>query len=224
MEDRRNNKAQRPHTRWNPKKHISLMSLLLGCKMAAVWCFVWHLGLQMWSGSEAARRNLEFFWFLKNSISSHLKMFLVLNAIFDVVLFRKGGYKMSLGWFFEAAVLVAGATISTYCTIWYKPTWAQYAYFFQNKIFIPDVRLAVGAHLVYWNCFLKSACVCMYLQGCLYLCMYVCLPAPTWANFRSQKQPVYEKWRLYRACIKLIGELWFKRAGLKCRWNEFVRT
>ena len=38
---------------WNPKRHISLVSLLLCRKIAAVRCFVWRLGLQMWSGSEA---------------------------------------------------------------------------------------------------------------------------------------------------------------------------
>jgi len=40
MEDKRNNEAQRPHTRRNPKRHISLVSLLLWRKIAAVRYFV----------------------------------------------------------------------------------------------------------------------------------------------------------------------------------------
>ena len=52
MKDKRNNKAQRPHTRQNPKKHMSLVSLLLCHKISAVQCFIWHLGLRMGSGSE----------------------------------------------------------------------------------------------------------------------------------------------------------------------------
>ena len=40
MEDKRNNDVQRPHTRWNPKRHISLMSLLFCHTIATVRCFV----------------------------------------------------------------------------------------------------------------------------------------------------------------------------------------
>ena len=36
MEDKRNNEAQKPHTRRNPKRHISLVSLLLWCNMVAI--------------------------------------------------------------------------------------------------------------------------------------------------------------------------------------------
>ena len=66
MEDKRNNEAQRPHTHRNPKRHISLVSLLLSCKIVAVRCFIWHLGLRMWSGSEEGSevaRQLEFLHF-----------------------------------------------------------------------------------------------------------------------------------------------------------------
>jgi len=52
-EDKRNNKVQRPHTRQNPKRHISLVSLLLCHKIVAVQCFAWGLGLQMWSDGKA---------------------------------------------------------------------------------------------------------------------------------------------------------------------------
>jgi len=52
MEDKRNNKVQSLHTCWNPKRHISLVSLLLWCKMVAIRCFVLALGLWLWSGSE----------------------------------------------------------------------------------------------------------------------------------------------------------------------------
>ena len=41
--------VHRPHTRQNPKQHISLVSLLCH-KIVVVQCFVWHLGLQLWSG------------------------------------------------------------------------------------------------------------------------------------------------------------------------------
>jgi len=79
MEDKSNNEAQRPHTRWNP---ISLVSLLLCCKIAAVRYFIWALGLQMWAGreadSQAARQISSIYDF---SISSHLKMF---SCLFDV--------------------------------------------------------------------------------------------------------------------------------------------
>ena len=34
IEDKRKDKAQRAHTRRNPKRHISLVSFLLLCKMA----------------------------------------------------------------------------------------------------------------------------------------------------------------------------------------------
>ena len=40
MEDKRNNKVQRPHICRNP-------NLLLWHKMVAVRCFVWALGLQL---------------------------------------------------------------------------------------------------------------------------------------------------------------------------------
>ena len=52
-------------------------------------------------------------------------------------------------------------------------------------------RLAVGAHLVYWNCFSK---VCVYV--CIHACMFV-FPHSSEQSFRHQKQPLYEKWRLY---------------------------
>jgi len=84
MEDKSNNKEQSPHmyTRRNLKRHISLVSLLLCCKIAAVWCFVFSLGLWMWAGSEAGSevvRQLDKISIIYNFfISSHLKMF---NAV-----------------------------------------------------------------------------------------------------------------------------------------------
>ena len=54
VEGIRNNEAQRPHTCRNPKMHISLVSLLLCCKIATLRCFVWHLCLRMWG--EAVRQ------------------------------------------------------------------------------------------------------------------------------------------------------------------------
>jgi len=84
MEDKRNNKAQRPHTHQNSKRLVSLVSLLLWLKIAAVQCFIWRLGLWMLSGSEAVWQNLEFLWFLKIQYPVIWKCFLVLNAPFDV--------------------------------------------------------------------------------------------------------------------------------------------
>jgi len=40
MEDKRKYKAWREHTCWNSKRHISLVNLLLWCKIVAVCCFV----------------------------------------------------------------------------------------------------------------------------------------------------------------------------------------
>jgi len=54
MENKRNSEAQRPHTRRNPKRHTSLVSLLLH-KIVAIHCFVWTLGLQLWLGSEVSK-------------------------------------------------------------------------------------------------------------------------------------------------------------------------
>ena len=51
MEDKRNNEAQGAHTCRNPKRHISLVRLLL-CEMVAAYYFVWALDLQLWLGSE----------------------------------------------------------------------------------------------------------------------------------------------------------------------------
>jgi len=59
------NGARRPHTCRNPKRHISLVSLLLWHKIVALRCFVWCLGLQMWSGSEAVRQNFDLQFFLE---------------------------------------------------------------------------------------------------------------------------------------------------------------
>jgi len=53
MEDKRNNEAQRPLTRRNPKRYIPLVGLLLWRKLVAVHPFVWTLGLQLWLVSEA---------------------------------------------------------------------------------------------------------------------------------------------------------------------------
>ena len=66
IEDKRKDKAQREHTRRNPKRHIPLMSLLLRHKMVAMLCFVWPLGLRPWSVSETDEISVK-----KKSISGH---------------------------------------------------------------------------------------------------------------------------------------------------------
>ena len=47
IEDERKDKAQRTYTRRNPKRHMSLVSLLLWRRMVAVHCFIWPLALQL---------------------------------------------------------------------------------------------------------------------------------------------------------------------------------
>ena len=56
IEDKRKDKAHRAYTRRNPKKHIPPVSLLLWHKMVTVRCFVWALGLRLWSVSEVVRQ------------------------------------------------------------------------------------------------------------------------------------------------------------------------
>jgi len=51
-------KAQRLHTLRHSKRYISLVSLLLCCKIMAVRCFDRCLGLRMWSSSETVRQAL----------------------------------------------------------------------------------------------------------------------------------------------------------------------
>jgi len=36
MEDKSNNEEESPHTRWNPKRQMSLVGLFLCCKIVAV--------------------------------------------------------------------------------------------------------------------------------------------------------------------------------------------
>ena len=52
-EDKRKDKAD---TCQNPKRHIPPVGLLLWRKMVTVCCFVWALGLRLWSGSETKIR------------------------------------------------------------------------------------------------------------------------------------------------------------------------
>ena len=77
MKDKRSNKAQRPHTCQNPKRHISLVSLLVvlqncGCMMLLLVSRLANVVRQL---VRQLDKILEFLLFLKSSISSHLKMF-----------------------------------------------------------------------------------------------------------------------------------------------------
>jgi len=84
--DIRNYEAQRPHTHQNPKRYISLVSLLC-CKTVVVRCFIWHLGLaRQWDEIQS------FYDFKKIQHSAVWKCFLVINTTFDVILFHKGGF------------------------------------------------------------------------------------------------------------------------------------
>ena len=100
IEDKRKHKAQRAHTRQNFKKHIPLVSLLLWRKMVAVHCFVWRLGLRLWSVSQAVRQSV------KNSSFGDLKKFyiqppvrvllylMLVYELYGLVLFRKGDFRL----------------------------------------------------------------------------------------------------------------------------------
>jgi len=84
-------------------------------------------------------------------------------------------------------------------------------------------RSAVGTHLVYWSCFLKSVCVCVYL--CVSVCLCVCVCACMFFLYASV---------CMHACIvvHLSSPMWVRNgeplqvvyAGLKYRCSEFVRT
>ena len=58
IEDKRKDKEHRVYTRWNPIRHIPPVSLMLWRKMVTVCCFVWALGLRLWSVSETKFRVL----------------------------------------------------------------------------------------------------------------------------------------------------------------------
>jgi len=89
MED---NEAQRLLTHRNPKRHIPLVSLLWH-KMVAVHPFVWALGLRLWSGSEAVRRNFNFWqFFFKFYIRPPVSDFMFLKIYFILILFRNGDF------------------------------------------------------------------------------------------------------------------------------------
>jgi len=66
--------------------------------------------------------------------------------------------------------------------------------------------------IFFWKvCVFVCVCVCTFVY--LYACMYVCMSFHTHEqSFRSQKQPLYEKWRPYieLASNLLAGELWLK--------------
>ena len=98
IEDKRKDKAQRAHTHRNPKKHIPLVSLLLWRKMVAVYCFVWPLGLRLWSRSQAVSLKFKFFLqFLEFCIRPPVSVLLYLMlfyALYGLVLFRKGDFSL----------------------------------------------------------------------------------------------------------------------------------
>ena len=117
MENKRNNEVWRPHTHWNPKRHISMVNLLL-CD-----CMMLHLPSRLANivsetVSEAVRWNFKFLWIQYPVI---WRCSLVLSTSIDVrwtstILERWFlSHKMSLGWYFEVAFLAAG----NYRTIWY---------------------------------------------------------------------------------------------------------
>ena len=92
IEDKRNNKLQRPHTRWNPKRHILLVSAV------KLWLYDALFGVQACeSGSKAVRQNFEFL--LRSLKKFHIQLyenvFMLQTQISmqdGVILFSKGGF------------------------------------------------------------------------------------------------------------------------------------
>jgi len=79
MEDR-NNEVQRPHT-WNPKRYISLVSLLLWHKIVA------SFGIKACEYGQAVRqldKISSFYDFFKIQYPAIWRYFIVLNVSFDV--------------------------------------------------------------------------------------------------------------------------------------------
>ena len=86
VEDRRSTTAHGAYDHWNPKRHIPMASLLLQRKMVTVLCFVWALGLQLWSvrqkGSETKFQHLTILKKILYLATS--KRFHVFKAVFHV--------------------------------------------------------------------------------------------------------------------------------------------
>ena len=89
IEDKRKDKAQRAHTRRNPKRHIPMVSLLLLRKMVAMHCFVWSLVLRLWSVSQAVSQvdSLKFkvLAIFKILYPATFKRFVVFNAVLCII-------------------------------------------------------------------------------------------------------------------------------------------
>ena len=97
IEDKRKDKAQRAHTRRNPKRHIPLVSLLLLHKMVAVHCFVWPLGWRLWSVSQAVSLKFKVLVILKFCIWPPVSVLLYLMlfyVLYGLVLFHKGDFRL----------------------------------------------------------------------------------------------------------------------------------
>ena len=96
IEDKRKDKAQRAHTRQDPKRHIPLVSLLLWRKMVGVHCFVWPLALRLWSVSQAVQNSSfgDFLNFYIQPTVSVLLYLMLFYALYRLVLFRKGDFHL----------------------------------------------------------------------------------------------------------------------------------
>ena len=67
FKDKRKDKAQKAYTHQNSKRHMPLVSLLLGYKMVVVCCFVWLPALQCDQAglAQASKPNFKFWQFLQ---------------------------------------------------------------------------------------------------------------------------------------------------------------
>ena len=170
MKDKRNNEVQRPHTRRNHKRHISLVSLFLWRKMVAIHCFVWALGLQLWSASEWVSET-EFqvlAIFIKTQYPAGSKRFHVVNAVFHVrwTNITASERKMFLGWFLKVAFLAACEASGAI------PTWTLLPY---SLIHIGYWNIAYWctSHKMIWNLswlkILQFVCTCMWINSIVFV-------------------------------------------------------
>ena len=64
--------------------------------MVAVHCFVWPLGLRLWSGGQAVSLKFKVLAIFKILYPATCKRFVVFNAVllYGLVLFRKGDFRL----------------------------------------------------------------------------------------------------------------------------------
>ena len=90
IEDKRKDKAQRAHTRRNPKRHTPLVSLLLWRKMMASRLAT----VVAQSVSQAVSLKFEFWRFFKILYPATCLCLMLYYALYGLVLFCKGDFRL----------------------------------------------------------------------------------------------------------------------------------